>query len=95
MTLFLPRNEPYLAQLYQQFLQSPEFENVNVIVASVPPTALGEQFIDQFLGETDIIPRLVIAGMHSCRESMMRKKARIMAHWAEKIGAKIVIAESG
>jgi len=83
----------YLAQLYQQFRRSPEFERVTVTIASVPQTALGEQFVDQFLGGADIVPRLVSAGLHSYRESMMRKKARIMAHWAQKIRAEVVVAD--
>jgi hypothetical protein len=83
----------YLAQLYQQFQRSPEFETVRVTIASVPQTAVGEQFIDQFLGGTDIVPRLAIAGLRSREESMMRKKARIMAHWAEKIGAEVAIKD--
>jgi hypothetical protein len=82
----------YLAQLYQQFRRSPEFENVAVTIASVPQTASGEHFVDQFLGEADgIIPR-ISGPLHV--ENMMRKKARIMAHWAQKIGAEIAIAEN-
>jgi hypothetical protein len=85
----------YLAQLYQQFRGSPEFESVAVTIASVPQTALGEQFVDQLLGGADIIPRLVTRGLHSYRGTMMRKKARIMAHWAKKIGAEIVVGDTG
>lgn len=82
---------PYLGELYRQFQKSPEFETVKVRITSVPDTVMGEHFVDQFLGGVDIIPQLVAAGLRSCEESMMRKKARIMAHWAEKIGAKVVI----
>jgi hypothetical protein len=82
---------PYLGQLYQQFQQSPEFESVRVLIRSLPQTVSGEHFLDQFLDGADVIPRLVIAGLRSCEEIMMRKKARIMAHWAEKIGAEVAI----
>ena len=84
----------YLGELYRQFQKSPEFETVKVKVTSVPNTVTGEHFVDQFLGGADIIPRLVAAGLRSCEENMMRKKARIMAHWAEKVGAKVVIGDS-
>ena len=85
----------YLAQLYQQFQRSPEFACVKVTVVSVPQTALGEQFVDQFLGGTDVMPRVVVASLRSHEETMMRKKARIMAHWAEKIGAVVAVADAG
>jgi hypothetical protein len=84
----------YLAQLYQQFRHSHEFEDVKVTIASVPETAMGERFVDQFLGGADIIPRLVTRGLHSYWGSMMRKKARIMSHWAQKIGVEIAVADS-
>jgi hypothetical protein len=81
----------YLGQLYQQFQKSPEFENVKVMILSVPQTVSGGHFVDQFLGGIDVIPEIVVAGLRSHEETMMRKKARIMVHWAEKIGAKVVI----
>jgi hypothetical protein len=80
----------YLNQLYRQFPESPEFKNVAVKVISLPDTVLAQHFVDQFLGEPNGV---VIAGAPSHCESMMRKKARIMAHWAQKIGAEVVIAD--
>jgi hypothetical protein len=85
----------YLGQLYRQFLHSPEFESVRVTITSVPRTAFGEHFLEQFLGGAEVLPRLVIAGLPACEETMMRKKARIMAHWAEKIGAEVAITPAG
>jgi hypothetical protein len=83
----------YLTQLYQQIRESPEFEHIKVKIASVPKTTVGEHFVDQFLGGPDVIPPLVSAGLRSFTGNMMRKKARIMAHWAEKIGAEVAIAD--
>ena len=77
-----------------QFRGSPEFENGKVTIASVPQTAMGERFVDQFLGGANIIPRLVTAGLHSYCGNMMRKKARIMSHWAQKMGAEIAVADA-
>lgn len=81
----------YLGQVYAQFRRSQEFEEVTVHVASVPDTDQGRRFGEQFLGYTadnvDDTPKNYPLEMR-----IMRKKARIMAHWARKIGAKIVIA---
>jgi hypothetical protein len=83
----------YLAELYQQFLASPEFERVTVTVASLSDAELGERFVDQFLGGMAHVSCCPPRGC--CYEGKaMRKKARIMAHWAEKIGAEVVIADA-
>ena len=80
----------YLTQLYRQFRQSPEFESIPITIVSVPNTVLGERFVDQFLGGMEVVGSMA-SGSLRC-ENVMRKKARIMAHWAKKIGAEIIIA---
>lgn len=81
----------YLVPLYKQFRRSREFQNISVTISSVPETPLGERFIDQFVGEGK---RSDSSGDgFPFQEHVMRKKARIMAHWAEKIGAELVIAD--
>ena len=84
--------QEYLTQLYQQFPESPEFQSVTVTVVSLPDTVSGKHFADQFLGEADVIVH-GSRGPSRC-ENMMRKKARIMTHWAQKIGAEIVVADN-
>ena len=78
----------YLRQLYAQVRQSSEFEEVGVEIRSVPSTPEGERFLEQFLGRS---------GAHRpafpLRERMMRKKARIMLHWARKTGADVAMAD--
>lgn len=85
--IVFPGDRPYLTELYQQVESSPEFKTVTVTLGSFPDSAPSRQFLDQFLGPGDVTSAL-LAG-HLRRESMMRKKARILEHWAEKIGAKV------
>lgn len=79
----------YLDGVYSSVLHSPEFEEVRVEVVAIPGTDEGSRFVDQFLGPSasrvplsDGEPRLVL--------NPTRKKARIMAYWAEKVGARVV-----
>jgi len=69
----------YLAELYRALIRSDEFAMVTRLVMSVPQDQAGDQFIRQFIDdERPIMP-------HAMR--VTQKKARIMAHWARKIGA--------
>jgi hypothetical protein len=86
-----PGDREYLSQLFQQVESSPEFESVTVTLRSLPDSASSRLFLDQFLGPADATSAL-LAG-HLRRERMMRKKARIMEHWAKKIGAEVAIAD--
>jgi hypothetical protein len=79
----------YLDGLYRQFRRSDEFQHVAVTLVSVPEDNLGWRFADQFLGDADRIVRRLNSKMH--RQRMMRKKARIMSHWARKIGVVLSI----
>lgn len=76
----------YLDALFQKVLQSPEFKPARIDVFDVPATDAGEKFIDQFLG----IP------LPGQKRRVRRfsvwvpyKKARIMKHWAARVGAQV------
>ena len=72
----------YLLALFEKLLESPEFQSTDVRIHHVPPTEAGERFLDQFLGisRRDETPSRIIIPL---------KKARIMKHWAARIGARI------
>jgi len=69
----------YLASLYRDLLRADEFQIVTVRVVSIPDGETGRSFADQF-----IAPDL---RAFPCEFVAIRKKARIMTHWAKKIGA--------
>lgn len=71
----------YLRELYAQLLHGSEFEFVSLHIESIPATDGGDDFIDQFLGSRDSSQSQVL--------KMPRKKARIMEHWAGKIGGRL------
>jgi hypothetical protein len=73
----------YLKNLYSQLLRSSEFEAIPVRIEKIPPGPEGFEFLDRFLGP--IGPRSPI------EVQVMRKKARIMEHWANKIGGHLVV----
>jgi hypothetical protein len=82
----------YLTELYGQLRYSPEFEMVDVRIAAVPETDVGQRFVEQFLGGV-AAASLRGTGVEVYQGTMMRKKARIMAHWAKKIGAEVQVAD--
>jgi hypothetical protein len=88
-----PDREHYLPQLRGQLLGSPEFSSVQVTVSAIPDNETGKRFVAQFLhGREGMLYRL--RGVrYTFSGDMIRKKARIMAHWADKIGATVVIAD--
>jgi hypothetical protein len=83
----------YLTELYAWLRESHEFEKLPVEVRAVPDTSEGVQFLLQFLGwlpgEADAPERRL-----PLKTTMLRKKARIMRHWAEKIGAEMSVQGS-
>jgi hypothetical protein len=81
----------YLTRLYSQFKSSPEFDDVIVTVSSIPKTDQGIRVVDQFFGGVEWVSCDVPAG-YSYRGIMKRKKARILTHWAKKIGGEVTIA---
>ena len=78
----------YLWPLYKKVLESAEFKPATVSVTEVPKTESGEKFIEQFLGGSPTIPMTL---------TIPFKKARIMEHWATRVGAqlKVDISETG
>lgn len=75
----------YLTQLYADVRRSLEFELVSLRIESIPADAKGRDFMDRFIGAA--APRLPL------ELKAMRKKARIMEHWATKIGGQVVVGE--
>jgi hypothetical protein len=86
----LEQSDPaYLQSLFAKVLQSIEFSPTTVRVIQVPETEAGAKFIDQFLG-----------GRFPKRESPVAfevtfKKARMMKHWASRVGAEIQVDGDG
>lgn len=75
----------YLSELWNSLKTGEEFETQRVTIHSVPDDSSGEDFLEQFVGaEVTNFPIDMEA---------MRKKARIMNHWANKIGAAILVAD--
>ena len=72
----------YLVPLFQQVLRSPEFRPFKINLIKVPVNESGKKYLDKFLGETTkpIFPIAL---------KVPFKKARIMEHWAKRVGAQI------
>ena len=81
----------YLRNLYSRLRESPEFAPCRITLGSVPADESGAKYLDQFLGLS--LERLQDALRTSL--TVAAKKARIMQHWAAKIGADVsVLKES-
>ncbi|MHB1035475.1 MAG: hypothetical protein ACYC35_12135 [Pirellulales bacterium] len=71
----------YLAALFRDLRASDEFALVAISVVTIPHGEAGAAFFEQFLG--------------ACRPALphrvetTRKKARIMTHWAAKLGGAV------
>jgi hypothetical protein len=68
----------YLDELFGKLRRSPEFQPVRLRVHMVPDGERGANFLRQFFGREIKTPFF---------RRVTRKKARIMQHWGEKIGA--------
>ena len=69
----------YLADLYNTLIHSDEFATVALLVTHIPPNEAGNEFFQQFIGDRLLpLPHKMMA---------TQKKARIMTHWARKVGA--------
>lgn len=71
----------YLRDLFQKVSKSREFRPTEIEIVEVPATEAGEWFVDQFLG------RAMSQESFSC--FVPYKKARIMKHWAPRVGAQV------
>jgi hypothetical protein len=73
----------YLADLYGRLLQSQEFQSISIRIEHIPSNDKGEEFLHRFVGRAEISLPLEL--------EVMCKKARIMKHWAPKIGGRLTI----
>lgn len=70
----------FLAKFYRTLVHADEFEKVSILLVSVPDSPAGLAFVQQFVSnDMPALPYEMVA---------MRKKARIMMHWAKRIGAR-------
>jgi hypothetical protein len=74
----------YLKDLYAKLLKIDEFEPVLVHIDFIRANPSGEEFCDRFLGGQRLLPAIF---------EVMRKKARIMQHWAEKLGGRVTLLQ--
>jgi hypothetical protein len=73
----------YLADLYAKLRKIDEFELVAVRIDSVPDSPSGQKFCNRFLNGWK--------PASSAAMELMRKKARIMQHWATRIGVRMTV----
>jgi len=76
----------YLGDLLRRISQSPEFKLSTVRIDDVPMTESGQRFVGQFLGMELQTLRELGFPRHF---AMPTKKARIMKHWASRVGAQV------
>ena len=74
----------YLHTLFQTVLESPEFRPTEVKILEVPMTESGQKFLNQFVGISSLD-----AEKSSMNVLVPFKKARIMKHWAQRVGARV------
>jgi hypothetical protein len=73
-------------QIHSEVLSSPEFEQVAMRIEFIPNTEQGHRFCWQFFGLASGLQIPVTINMY-------RKKARLMEHWAKRIGASYSVSE--
>lgn len=84
--LLAPNQKEYLDAVFRRVLESPEFKPVRIDVIEVPATESGEKFVDQFLGNACPEEKRPIDEFSLW---VPYKKARIMKHWAARVGAQV------
>lgn len=77
-------DQAYLGQLYDRILNGREFEEVSLTLISAAQDPSGDRFLDQFLGSPAAIRR-ELQQQPGLPLRMIRRKAKLMNHWAEKI----------
>ena len=75
--------QDYLTDLYRLLLQSTEFQPVSVRIEYIPSNDKGVEFLSRFVSKAVITLPIEL--------KVMQKKARIMQHWAVKIGGRLTI----
>ena len=81
-------DKTYLWPLFKKVLESSEFKPAVVSITEIPMTESGEKFVVQFLGGT--VARRVLP----MTLTIPFKKARIMEHWASRVGAHLKLEAS-
>jgi hypothetical protein len=76
----------YLAKLYSDLLTGEEFGPTAIEIRAVPNDDRGRRFLDQFIGTREEWVQVIGLPL---RLRVMGKKARVMCHWARKIGADV------
>ena len=76
-------DKSYLWPLFKKVLESSEFRPTSVSILQVPATESGDKFLEQFVGKS------AIRRDYPLRLLIPFKKARIMEHWASRVGVKI------
>jgi hypothetical protein len=76
-------DKAYLAGLFKEVSESPEFRPANVTIIQIPATESGEKFLERFVGTSGLIRSFPMT------LTVPFKKARIMEDWAARIGAEI------
>ena len=75
----------YLDGLFRKILGSDEFKPCSVRIMNVPKSEAGDKFVAQFLGPSQSFP---------VEFTVPFKKARIMEHWAKRVGAEVTLGSS-
>jgi hypothetical protein len=80
------RERGYLKSVFSKVLVSPEFRPTRIEVLKVPTNESGQKFVEQFFG--GVLP---CQGSNTSQLSVWVpfKKARIMNHWAGRVGAEV------
>jgi hypothetical protein len=76
----------YLQALLRRISHSSEFKPATIRIEEIPVNEAGQKFVDQFLGMN--LQALRELGFPR-RFTMPMKKARIMEHWAARVGAQV------
>ena len=76
-------DQTYLWPLFKKVSESSEFRPATVTVTEVPATEAGEKFLEQFAGSS------ALGRAFPVKLTVPFKKARIMEHWASRVGARM------
>lgn len=78
-------DQSYLRPLYKKIMESDEFKPTMVNLTEVPKSEQGQKFIEQFLGHSQPGQTFPL------KLTVRFKKARIMEHWAARVGAQLEV----
>jgi hypothetical protein len=78
--------QDYLNTVFQRVLLSSEFKSTRIDIREVPATEAGENFMNQFIGGA---VREKNRPLEEFSLMVPYKKARLMRHWAARVGAQV------